>query len=37
MSRMILLIALLLAGCSSAYERTNPIPPICRELGKECR
>ena len=33
----VVLVALLVSSCSSAYERTNPMPRICKELGKECR
>jgi hypothetical protein len=28
---------MLLSGCSKDYERTRPLPRICKELGKECR
>jgi uncharacterized protein YceK len=31
------LVVMLVSGCSSQYERTNPIPRICKELEKECR
>jgi len=34
---LIALASLFLSSCSSSYERTNPIPRICKELGKECR
>jgi len=36
--RLVLVIALLLSGCSRHYERTDPIPQLCKDLGKgDCR
>jgi len=35
---LLLLLLVMLPGCSRFYEREKPIPQICKDLGKlDCR